>query len=99
MLQIETNINEVIELPESRNGIVDLELTDLFDHPAGQLARGYIYNDVKRGQFQDGDFIRTSIIKDLVTFQDELYIITLNTTYRVIGWVESPVPAALKHIL
>lgn len=99
MLQIETNINEVIELPESRNGIVDLELTDLFDHPAGQLARGYIYNDVKRQQFRDGDFIRTSIIKDMVTFQDELYIITLNTTYRVIGWVESPVPASLKEYL
>jgi hypothetical protein len=86
MLQIETNIQEVIELPESRNGIVDLEVYDILEHPAGQLVRGFIYNDNKRKQFQDGDFIRTSVVKDFVTYQDELYIITLNTTYRVVAW-------------
>lgn len=89
MLQIETNINEVIELPESRNGVVDLEVYDILEHPAGQLVRGFIYNDVKRQQFRDGDFIRTSVVKDFVTYQDELYIITLNTTYRVISWAGS----------
>lgn len=82
----DTNIEEVIELPESRNGIVDLEVYDILDHPVGQVARGFIFNDVKRQQFRDGDFVRTSIVKDIVTYQDEVYIITLNTTYRVIGW-------------
>lgn len=82
----QTNIEEVIELPESRNGIVDLEVFDICDHPVGQFVRGFIYNDNKRQQFQDGDFIRTSVVKDIVTYQDELYVITLNTTYRVVGW-------------
>lgn len=89
MKLFQTNIEEVIELPElpeSRNGVVDLEVADIIDHPVGQVVRGFIYNDTKRKQFGDGDFIRTSIVRGIVSYQDELYVITLNTTYRVIGW-------------
>lgn len=72
----DTNIEEVVELPESRNGIVDFELEFFCDRPVGQLAYGFV----------SGESTRTPVIKDIVTYQDELYIISLDTIYRVTKW-------------
>lgn len=60
---------------------------DCFDDkmfPGHTVAHGRIYND-SRGIFDDGDPVRTSTVKQVVVVDDEVYIETRNTMYKVIN--------------
>lgn len=52
--------------------------------PGDVVAHGIIYND-SRGIFHDGERVRTSTVKQIVKVDDELYIETRNTMYRIIN--------------
>lgn len=51
--------------------------------PGHTVAHGYIYND-SRGIFSDGEPVRTSTVVRMFTVDDEHFIETRNTIYRLI---------------
>lgn len=59
--------------------------------PGNTVAHGYIYND-SRGIFADGGPVRTSLVKQIVEIDGQLYIETRNTMYKILNpeAVESP---------
>ncbi|MND95961.1 hypothetical protein D3C80_882300 [compost metagenome] len=82
-LNINKKIEEALELPERPNR-ADLRLTHVMEiRDDVQIAFGCIENDYTR-RFTDGCEIRTSAITDLITYQDELYLVTRNTIYRLV---------------
>jgi hypothetical protein len=72
-------------LPENKF-VADM-VFDTFDihmFPGHTVARGFIYND-SRGIFYDGDPVRTSTVARVFSVDDQQYIETRNTIYKIIG--------------
>lgn len=72
-------------LPEDK--FVAEMVFDSFDtnmFPGHTVARGFIYND-SRGIFCDGDPVRTSTVARVFSVDDQQFIETRNTIYKIIG--------------
>lgn len=52
--------------------------------PGSTVAHGCIFKD-SRGIFKDGEKVRTSTVKQVVVVDDEVYIETRNTMYKIIN--------------
>ncbi|MDC9589685.1 hypothetical protein PSI23_10345 [Xenorhabdus sp. XENO-10] len=60
----------------------ELELTDFIDNGERALAFGKIFNDSKK-RFNDGDEIRTSLVRNAKTYKTDGYIKTQNSIYKL----------------
>ncbi|XAO54281.1 hypothetical protein [Yersinia phage vB_YenM_P778] len=69
------------------NNMHHAELAEVSHDGVGSVAWGKIFNDTKTENnhpFPDGALVHTSRIREIKAVDGETFIITMNTTYKVI---------------
>lgn len=64
----------------------DFKLFEMISTESGMKMFGEIFNDSKN-RFDDGEFVRTSSVDRILHEGGTMFVITANTTYRIIGFV------------